>query len=247
MRASLSASTPLVAAIVWTVALMVDSSPYDTAAATLIAAGLLTTSSVATVGMIVTGGRWARLLALGAVLATTVVAVLRPVDVLWMLGIGATAISLFALFSPGLTRTIRRLPSASGPPPRAIAGPLLALYAPVLLGLAGSEADEWALLVVGLSAPVAAFMYTRVLPGGLMAVRIIWPAAALALAPLLGPLCGSVTAALAVGVAVASWHPLAKASYHPPQEKGTALPIPPELAPSDVLDAAEIDDRGRRR
>lgn len=243
----MSASTPLVTAIVWTVALMVDSSPHDTASATLLAIGLLTTSSVAAVGMIVTRGRWARVLALGAVLATTAVAVMRPVDVLWVLGIGLTAVSLFALFSPGLTRTIRKLPSASGPPPRAIAGPLLALYAPVLLGLAGSDAEDWALLVVGLSAPVAAFMYTRVLPGGLMAIRILWPVIALSLAPFLGPLCGGVTAALAVGVAVASWHPLAKASYHPPQERGTALPIPPELAPSDVLDAAEIDDRGHQR
>jgi len=226
---------------------MADSSPYDTAPAVLTAVGLMIMTTVSTIGMIVTGGRWARLLSLTALGAMATLAIVRPIDVLWVIAVAVTTLSLLALFSPGLTETIRRLPSASGPPPRAVAGPLLALSAPVVLGLAGAEATSWALLTVGLSAPVAAFMYSRVLPGGLLAMRIIWPVLAVALAPMLGLLCGGVTVLVAVGVSTLSWHPQAKASYHPPQEVGSTFPIPPELAPSEVLDAAEIDEKGRKR
>jgi hypothetical protein len=34
-------------------------------------------------------------------------------------------------------------------------------------------------------------------------------------------------------------------AFYPPRETGKAYPIPPELAPKEVLDAAEIDERGR--
>lgn len=226
---------------------MADGSPYDTVAAMLIATGLLLMSSVATVGMIVTGGRWSRLLGIAVLAVTAVVAIVRPIDYWWVVGVVATSISLLALFSPGLAETIRGLPSASGPPPRAVAGPLLALSAPALLGLTGVAAADWALLTVGLSAPVAAFMYARVVPGGLLAMRILWPVLAIGLAPLLGLLGGAMTVLIAAGVAVLTWHPLAKASYHPPRETGTALPIPPELAPPEILDAAQIDDTGQRK
>ncbi len=56
---------------------------------------------------------------------------------------------------------------------------------------------------------------------------------------------GSLAAIAGVAVVIAAWHPAVKASYHPPVEAGTSFPIPPELAPGEILDAAEIDDSGR--
>jgi hypothetical protein len=70
---------------------------------------------------------------------------------------------------------------------------------------------------------------------------------AVASTPWLGPVAGVVASALAVAVAALTWHPSVKASYHPPREVGTTFPIPPELAPREVLDAAEVDDSGRPR
>lgn len=245
MRAPVAAASILVSSLVWTVALIVDSTPVGSASASLISFGLLTTSTVAMVGMIVTGARWAHRLGFAVTAVMIVVAVIRPVDPLWALGVIVTATSVTALASPTLTRTIRKLPSAAGPPPRVVAAPLAALGAPALLGLTGADATPWALIVVGLSGPVAAFLYSRVIPGGLLAIRVIWPALALGLAPLLGPLCGGVSALLAVAVAVLAWHPLVRTSFHPPQETGSAFPIPPELVPEEVLDAAEIDETGR--
>jgi hypothetical protein len=204
-------------------------------------------STVSLVGMVVAGGRWAHRLGLVTLAFTVVVAIVRPIDVVWTISVGLTAVALVALLSPTLTDSIRKLPSASGPPPRAIAPPLILLATSCILGFLGNEATTWALLVVGISAPNAAFLYSRVLPGGLLAIRLVWPAMTLTLSPLLGWAAGIAAALIAVAVAVISWDESVKASYHPPREQGSAFPIPPELAPKEILDAAEIDDTGRPR
>jgi hypothetical protein len=247
VRSSLLAATTLLAALVWTIALVVDAGPFQSAPTLLIGVGLLATATVATVGMVVVGGRWAHRLGFVALGLTVVVGVVRSVDAVWVIGVVTTAASLFALLSPSLLSRIRRLPSASGPPPRAIAPALILLVTPTLLGVAGNDATVWALLVVGLSAPNSAFLYSRVLPGGLLGVRLLWPLLAIALAPLLGWTAGAVATTTAIAVAVAAWDRSVKASYHPPREVGTTYPIPPELAPPEVLDAADLDERGRRR
>lgn len=247
MKSSLLATTVLASALVWTVVLVVDSGPFQAAPTLLVGLGMLATATVATVGMIVARGRWAHRLALASLAMTVVVAVVREIDVAWVAGITITALALVALLSPGLTRNIRQLPSASGPPPRAVAPALLLLVAPALIGFVGNDATPWALLVVGLTAPIVAFLYSRVFPGGLVAIRLVWPLMTLALAPWLGWMAGVVAAALASAVGVVAWDRSVKASYHPPREVGSTYRIPPELTPEEVRDAAGIDDKGRRK
>lgn len=247
VRSSLLAATTLFSALMWTLALIADGGPFSGASVLLIGLGLLLTATVATVGMIVVGGRWAHRLGLASLGLTIPVALIRDVDPLWVLAITATATAVAGLLSPTLTATIRTLPSASGPPPRAVAPALILLVAPALLGLAGIDSSAWALLVVGVTAPTAGFVYSRVLPGGLLTVRLIWPILTLALSPLLGWAGGLTAAALAVAVATSAWGASVSASYHPPREVGTTFPIPPELAPREVLEAAEIDEKGHRR
>lgn len=247
MRSTSLAATTLLSALAWTVALVLDGTPWETVPVLLIGLGMLASAAVATVGMVVVGGRWAHRLGLAALAMTTVVAIARPIDPMWVVATVISAIALLALLSPALTATIRTLPSASGPPPRAVAPALILLATPAVLGFVGNGATPWALLVVGVTALGAAFLYSRVIPGGLLAIRLIWPLLALALTPLLGWLAGTVTAAIAITVAVAAWGGAVKASYHPPREVGTTFPIPPELAPPEVLDAAQIDERGKRK
>lgn len=237
----------LLAALTWTVALVIDATPWSTAPVFLIGIGIMASATVSTVGMIVVGGRWAHRLGLAVIALTAPIAVARPIDPIWVVATVSSAAALLALLSPTVTRTIRTLPSASGPPPRAIAPALVLLITPAILGLVGNEATPWALLVVGLTAPNAAFLYSRVIPGGLLIIRLLWPALALALTPWLGWVAGIATAVIALAVAVTAWDQAAKASYHPPREVGTSFPIPPELAPPEVLDAAQIDEKGRRK
>lgn len=247
VRTALAVATIQLASLTWALALLVDASPLEAAPALLVGLGILVMSTVAMIGMIAVGGRWAHRLGLVDIGFMVVLAVIRPIDVVWAVAVGVTAISLLALLSPIVTRSIRKLPSASGPPPRAITPPLLLLATPAVLGFLGNSAEPWALLMVGIGAPNVAWLYSRVIPGGLLAVRLIWPALAVVLAPWLGWWAGTASALIAVAVAVASWHKSVRASYHPPREVGTAYPIPPELTPKEVLDAAEIDDRGRRK
>lgn len=237
----------LLAGLVWTFALVVGAGPFESAPTVLFGVGLLAMATVATVGLIVVRSRWAHRLSLTSILLTFVLAVVREMDFMWWAGVVTSALALMAVLSPGVTNSMRKLPAASGPPPRAIAPALILLAAPAVLGMAGNDASPWALLVVGLSAPNAAFLYSRVVPGGLLAVRLVWPLVALLLTPWLGWVAGVTAALLAIAVALSAWDSAVKASYHPPRESGTSYRIPPELAPKEVLDAADIDERGRRR
>src|SRR5690606_13229207 len=74
-----------------------------------------------------------------------------------------------------------------------------------------------------------------------------WPLLAVALAVTLGFPAGIVAAAYGVAIGAIAWHSSVRTSLHPLVESGTRVPIPPELAPKEVLDAADIDDRGRPR
>jgi hypothetical protein len=51
----------------------------------------------------------------------------------------------------------------------------------------------------------------------------------------------------ALVVLAMAWHPEVKVAFHPPRETGRVFPIPPELAPKEILDAADLDERGRPR
>lgn len=244
---SISAALPLIAALTWTVALLIDAEPFGQVSALLVGVGLLGLSSVSVIGMVLTGGRWAHRLALAAVTADLVIAVLRPVDIVWLVALTVSALSAGGLFHPRLTYRIRRLPSADGPPPGAVLAPLALLVVPFALGVTPGESTTWAILVVGLSAPVSAFLFARVISGGLLVIRVIWPLLALGLAPVIGGPAGLTGGVLGVSIAALAWRQDVKVSFHPPREMGTAYPIPPELAPKEVLDAADIDDMGRQR
>jgi hypothetical protein len=207
--------------------------------------GLLGTSSVAVVGMILTGGRWARRTAIGAVAANAFVAVARPIDPLWVVAISATAIAGAALFSRSVTGAIRKLPAAAGPPERAVLVPVILLGIPILLGFAAWDEPSTSTTIVALSALLVALWYSRVLPGGLIAVRILWPAMAIVLA-IFQPMAPGAASFIAGSlIAFLAWHPSVKVAFHPLTEKGTAYPIPPELAPKEILDAAGLDEKGR--
>lgn len=243
VRPPVAALAPLATAICWTIALIVDAGPFPVVPSVLLVGiGLLVVSTVSTVGLVVLGARWSHRLAWGVLAVGGAIAAVRPVDAAWVAALVATVASGVALVT--LQGKIRKLPSASGPPDQAVLLPLVLIAAPVALGLTASGA-AWAVLTVGLSALVAAFMYSRVVFGGLVAVRYAWPLVAVAACFSMDLPALLVTVALAAAVLYLAWHPSAKVAFHPPVEAGSTFPIPPELAPRDILDAAGLDDRGR--
>lgn len=247
MRVPLASAFPLLAAVLWTAALVVDPGPLAPWSVLLVGLGVLTMATIAVVGMILVGGRWALRTGLVTVVATLPIAVIRPADSIWFVALAASITSGVLLFLPIVTDHIRKLRSATGPPSRAVLVTLLLAATPATVGLAAWDLPTTWTVVVGLTAPVAALWYSRVLPGGLYAVRVIWPLLAVGLAALQPVPVAVVSVMTALVVLVMAWHPEVEVAFHPPRETGRVYPIPPELAPREILDAAELDERGRPR
>jgi len=172
-------------------------------------------------------------------------AVVRPIDLLWGLALASNLMAAIAVLSPALIAGLRKLPAAGGPPARAVLLPLFLIGLPFPLGISAWAVASPGTLIVGVSAPLAALWFARVFPGGLYAVRIIWPALAIGLSftQWWAPAIVSVISGAVVGVL--AWHPSVGIAFHPPREVGTVYPIPPELTPREVLDSADLDDHGR--
>jgi hypothetical protein len=238
---------PLLAAILWAGALAADPGPLAPVSILLVALGAMATATVGMVGITVTGGRWAHRTSIASLGATLTLALARPIDAWWIAALLITLLGGVALFSPALIKGIRRLPAASGPPLRAVLIPLFLIGFPFLLGLAAWSRPSVGTAVVGVTAPLAALWYARVLPGGLLGIRVVWPALAAGLAFTQWALPAVVALAGGVATAALAWHPSVKVAFHPPRAQGTAHPIPPELTPREVLDTADLDERGRPR
>ena len=247
MKVSLASATPLLAALLWVVALLIDPGPFAAWPVLLIGLALVELATVSVVGMIIAGGRWARRSALGVVAITLLIAVARPLDPIWVIALTASALAGASMFTRSVTRGIRRLPAASGPPERAVLIPLILIGFPALLGFAAWDSSATTTLIVGLVAPFAALWYSRVMPGGLVAVRLLWPGLAVALSLTQGLAPGTTSFVGGVLVAFLAWDQTVKVAFHPPRETGSAYSIPPELAPREILDAAGLDDKGRPR
>ncbi len=57
MKSPLPAAMPLVAAVTWTVALIVDGGPFDSTSVFLMCVGLLGMATTSVAGIVVAGGR----------------------------------------------------------------------------------------------------------------------------------------------------------------------------------------------
>lgn len=247
MKRAALVSTPLLAGLAWSGALIADPAGWDDGAILLIGLGLLSSITVAITGMLLSGGRWARRTAIVCLAGCLIIALARPIDQWWVAAIALTGAALAALLSPPVIALIRKLPSATGPPDRAVLLIITLLLAPLAVGLGSWHGTNPATLTVGLSAPLAAVWFSKVLPGGLYVARYGWPGMALALSWLQPWRGGVVSAALAALVLLISRDDSVNVAFYPPVETGSTYAIPPELAPQEVLDAADIDERGLPR
>ncbi len=246
MRFTLIASAPLAAVLVWVIALMIDPGVYTPLSVLLIGLGLITLTTIGTVGLVLVGGRWAHRLLVAMVGVTLMLALSRPIDGVAIAGLILSGLALVALFVPASGRLIRKLPAASGPPARAVIATLLALSTPLVLGLIPDEPNGWVVLFA-IATPLASFLYSRTIPGGLALMRFGVALLALITAPFM-PLPHAVASvALGAAIAMISWTHDVAVAFGPLLERGTTYAIPPELAPSEILDSAGIDQKGNRK
>lgn len=227
----------------WTAVMAAGLDAHSDVALVLMAISLWVATVVAVAGMLVARARWARRLGLAVTASHGVIALLVAPDLWWGVAAIMSAVIAVGIGGPWLDGLVRDRAAASGPPARAVLLPLVLIGVPFALGV--SRGDGATAVIVGLSALGTAYWFIRTLPGALLSVRVLWPAVGLIGAVPLGWPAGVTAATAGVAVAALAWDSSVRNAVHPLVEQGTVVRIPPELAPKDVLDAAELDDRGR--
>jgi hypothetical protein len=235
----------LVAAIVWALLVGGGTGPWERSSALLLGAWLLVLAAVSLVGMVVGGSQWALRLGIGLAVGELALAAVLPVSPAWWLGVLLSASSMAVLIGP-LTRTwVRSRPRADAPPARSVALATLLLVTPAILAVTGVEGlgSAWAWVV---GSTVSLLLYTRAATGAVTVVRVV-PLLAGLVAIAGSPIPVAVAAGVTAGAATAlAWTADARVAVRPLVERGRAVPIPPELVPGEILDAAGLDRRGRR-
>lgn len=245
MRAvATAAATLLAATAAWSVVLAGDGGRGDVALVSM-AASVWVATVTAITGVLVARSRWARRLGLVVTAAHGLVALVTSVTVPWVVACALTAVAAVGMGGPWLDGYVRVRPAAAGPPSRSVILPLVLVAVPFVTGLVGG--DGWAAAALTGSALATAYWFIRARTGALALVRVVWPVFALALGLVMGWPAGLAAVTGAIAVAVLAWNPTVAVSVSPLVQRGSVVRIPPELAPPQVLDAADLDDRGRDR
>ena len=213
----------------------------------MIGVGHLMLTAVTIVAALVGAARWAVTTGVALVAALAVPAVVHPIGPAWLVMVAAGGLALAGLLGTGLRGAVRQRPSPDGPPRKATALTLGLLTAPLVIGGVqpnGVDAADWVLT----AATVAlAIWYSQARPSAVWAVRLLTPIMAIAAAFILPVPVGLGAVAVYSVLTWLSWSVDARIAVIPLASPGKPVPIPPELAPGEILDAAGLDSRGRRK
>jgi len=242
----LVAATVVLASLGSALVLVFGSGPLAVSSATLLAADLLILATVIAVAIALSRGRWTRRAAFLLLGGQAGLGVFFEADGWWIGAVLVTALGIGAVAGPWLGSWLRKLPRADGPPPKAVVLSLGLVGLPALVAVtapAGVPMGGWLLSGFGLS---AAWAYSQAWLPALWATRGGLPL--LGAAAVVG-LSWPGVLVLGLGVAALtglSWSPeVHQATMSQAAIPVDLVPIPPELAPADVLEAAGLDDRGR--
>lgn len=220
---------------------------WQEGAGSMLAAGHLLLTAVAVVGALVGAARWSVGVAVGLTGIVGVIAVLHPVGSAWVVMVISGAAALTGLAGTGLRAVVRQRPAADAPPPKAAALALGMLTPPLTVSLVqpdGVNSTDWALVALAL---VVGVVYTRAGSRAVWVTRVGLPLLTLAV-PFVVPFPGLLLPFAAFGLLTGlSWTADARLAAVPLANPGKRVPIPAELAPGEILDAAGLDDRGRRK
>lgn len=244
-KISISAALILVGTVLSAARLFFGPGPWEAQAASLLALGLVLANGVNIVAMLLAPGRWVRNSIALTATAWVVVAVVLPVDPLWIGALVAHASGVASAWTGSLDPWFLQTKPDRVP----VKAVVLALGLVWLPGLAGGlgipevSAGGWVLALFGLG---SGWAYARAVPGALWAVRLVLPpltaysAVGLQLPAAVGVLAaGSTLTALA-------WTADARlAVRRPVPRRVETMPVLPELTPPGILESAGYDHRGR--
>lgn len=248
MNASILTTASLFVASLAAAFVVTGSDPFwDDGAGSMIASGHLLLTAVTVVGALVGAARWSVGVGVGLTAMLSVVAVLHPIGPAWIVMVVTGAIALTGLVGTGLRAVVRQRPPADAPPPKATALALGMLTPPLTIGAVQPEGVDLADWVVVILAVVVGVVYTRAGSRAVWASRIGLPLLTVAVLFAV-PFPGALLPFVVFGALSAlSWTADARLAAVPLATPGKRVPIPAELAPGEILDAAGLDDRGRRK
>lgn len=246
---ALAVSGLVAASVLWLVRLSGGAEDLTAGPAVLLGIDLVLLSLVAAAGLLIARSAWAR--AMGALTALTPLLLLSTEsdrDPLIWVASGLSVLTLAMLLSPGVARWVSI--GHSDPSLPRTAGVLLAglLLSPAVAAAASPSGTTIPLWLLAAAGPLAAIGYSRASVGALWVIRVATIPLCLA-AALSSSLAGGLLA-IGYGLAITtlSW----QRSVLLAAEPLTPLPspgyrIPPEMAPAEVLEAADLDESGRPR
>lgn len=219
--------------------------PWAPDSAAVLGASLCVMAAVGITGMLVVASRWGlRLSALVAVIGP-LLGVPSPVGLWWSLNLVASALVLIALLGSTTSGVIRKLPAADGPTPRVVVFSLALVSLPLPVAAAspaGLGVPEWTMIAAG---TLATGMYTKAAPWALAVVRVVVPLTGVVAALIAGPPRGWLWLVLGIGLGVLAWHKDVRLAIRPLVQQGRRMPMLPEMVPTEILEAAGLDEKGR--
>ncbi len=237
----------IAATTVRAVGLAADPEPFAAGPGAVMAVSFLVFGLIATTGLLVSRGPWARVLSIVVVATSLGLGAVIPLDAGAWAALATAGIAVTATTGPWLSRRwLRRLPPADGPPALAVGLVLALVGAPFVVAVArpsGLAAADWALVAL---TPSFGWLVSRASPVGLWLTRLALPIASATAGLLAGLPGGVVVAATGLALTAVAWTPTIARSVTPlTPERVPRVPIPPEMVASGLLESAGFDDRGR--
>lgn len=246
LRGFVASFLVIASALVWAAALTADPGIWDPGAAMIIGAGLIVAGSVAVAAILVQSSPLGLRLAWTVLAIEALIAFYRPLSPAWVVGIAFLTAAGVASVDSTLGGTLRQLPPPSPIPSHAIALCLTLLAAGPIAAVGSLGAKVGRLGIITGITWLVLLWYIRLWPGREWAVRLMAPVLLLLGFTLPAPASLIWMGHLAAATALA-WTSGARLAVRPLVERGHPVPIPPELAPPEVLHSAGIDERGKRQ
>lgn len=226
---------------------LTGSTPWATSSATVLGVGLIVVAGVGIVGMIGGAARWAHRLAVGLGIAEVALAVPHEISPMTSAGLFFGGAALAGLGGTAMRGMVRQRPPADGPPPKSVALAITLLVSPPIWALASLDGLGTYGTIASIVTWAAMAHYVKAWPFALPFVRLVLPTTLIVCAVASDVITGSAIATSAIVAGYLAWTVAVRVAINPLATPGKAVPIPAELAPVEILDAAGIDDHGQPR
>jgi len=243
---ALASGTLVVSSVLWTVILSAGRDPFGTASGFMAGVGLLLLALVAVAGLLLASGRWSRLTGVAVGVSQVVIAASVANSALTVVAALASLTAVASLVSMGTTARRPRPPAADRPSPPAAALLVGLIAAPALMGIASPTVQRPAHWVAAGAGLGAGAMLARASSVALWAIRVGLPLVAIAATIASGWGGGMSVAVWGFVLTALAWRRELKVAVTPLTPlRAPGYRIPPQLTPTEILEAGGIDADGR--